>query len=1610
MTARLNWLWVVGVMILISMCCQAQQNATGRQAFGSFSGGPDIINLGNLDVSLDIPILNRQGRGIPFVFDLTYDSSLVWLPVTTGSTTSWTPQPGWGWPASVSAVGYIPSPTEFSFTIICKAYPVQTYQTITDRVYPGYVDLRGTLHHAPGLSTETITGDSSCAGGSNGSAKTDDGSGYTISISYGQTVNSATVTSKSGSTFTAPIGRGVTTLALDSNGNEITVDPATGKFYDTLSSTSPVLTVTGISPSPVNYTYSAPSGAVSVVVSYKSYPVQTHFQCSGVTDYGASSPINNYLVDKITYHDGSFYQFTYEPTVLHSPNVTGRIASITFPTGGTISYAYTGSNGGINCADGTTMGFERTTPDSSTPWQYSRSGTNPNWTTTVTDPVGTVTTYNLYQVTSTTTRGSASQDTNTYYERNHTGSGKTVLTCHNAVYSGCTTAALTLPFSQIDQYVTLGSKTSATESKFDTANGGRVTEVRQYDFGVTLGVAPPAPPSSLLLKDTTISYASLTGILDHPYQVTVKDGSGNTKAQTTFTYSDTVTGTTGTPQHTSPSGSRGNAITITSLTSGSSTLDKHFTYFDTGNVITATDVNTAVTTYVYGSATTTCGNAFPTEVDLPLSLTQQSTWNCTGAVMASSTDVNGNQTTYKYVDPNFWRLTEVDTPSGGKTAYTYNTSSPPWDVATSSKQTSTTYLTTDTVLDGLGRTSQTQLTSDPAGTDYVDTGYDALGRLYSVSNPHRSTSSPTDGTTYYTYDGLSRPYQVTFPDGNKTTTEYTNNTIDWFAEGNATAGFFQVDGLGRLTAVCERIVYPPGTQANGDTPIPTGCNPDYPSYPAFKTTYGHDVFGNITSVTQNAQNPPYASQTRSFTYDGLSRLTQEINPETGEKDYAYDTLHGGDLYTLKAGEPNHTGWVASTTTYTFDLLHRITNITYGDPYTPTKYFYWDTQSWWSGVTPNYPKGRLARQNSSACGTTCAGEEYNYDMDGNIVGKATWTPSNIGSAVASYYSYNYLDQQTSMTDIWGNVYTTSYDAAGRATSLTSSLSDSTHPPTLYTVNAYNPLGEITSGTYAHTGSGTTATAHTATFDNRGRLLTIYDAVTGGFPYSLTLTYLNGRVASANDSVNGNWSSFNYDDFNRLRSSWCSANCPDGTNAEGYNYTYDEYGNRWTQALASGSGPGLTPSYSFDINNRLTPTNCTNGADNFCYDGAGNLEYDGQGGNWAHDAEGRVFAYDTSSASDTYTSDAAGQRLERTVNGLTYDYVFDNQGHENTKGAVGFASWHWSELYLGGMHVNTYTNGSTYFSHADHLGSERMETDPTGNTNASTNTNLPFGEWTSSGMESELGFTGDLLDNPDGNVFHTPFRQLSQTQGRWMTPDPAGLAAVDITNPQTWNRYAYVANNPTSFVDLSGLVDINAAMQFFARGGGGGGWQCVSAGGMGTTFTSDGVDAVCSVINNIINGGASTLTDNGTGLPSFFTPGGGMCQLHSIPGEQFNSYYDCTGNFFSPSDPRSQLIAAQPQPRKKCYGSNSITDKAVQFFSLLRLPETWEEWVGGGVAKISFVWVAQAGAKSAGGAESLGSAAIGAGATFIGYAGSAAIIGATMADLNCQIGPVEPYTGK
>jgi RHS repeat-associated protein len=62
--------------------------------------------------------------------------------------------------------------------------------------------------------------------------------------------------------------------------------------------------------------------------------------------------------------------------------------------------------------------------------------------------------------------------------------------------------------------------------------------------------------------------------------------------------------------------------------------------------------------------------------------------------------------------------------------------------------------------------------------------------------------------------------------------------------------------------------------------------------------------------------------------------------------------------------------------------------------------------------------------------------------------------------------------------------------------------------------------------------------------------------------------------------------------------------------------------------------------------------------------------------------------------------------------------------------------------------------------------------------------------------------DLEHDSESNLEHTWFRQLSSTHGRWLTPDPY-MGSMDLTNPQSLNRYAYVQNNPLNMVDPLGL---------------------------------------------------------------------------------------------------------------------------------------------------------------------------------------------------------------
>jgi RHS repeat-associated protein len=113
----------------------------------------------------------------------------------------------------------------------------------------------------------------------------------------------------------------------------------------------------------------------------------------------------------------------------------------------------------------------------------------------------------------------------------------------------------------------------------------------------------------------------------------------------------------------------------------------------------------------------------------------------------------------------------------------------------------------------------------------------------------------------------------------------------------------------------------------------------------------------------------------------------------------------------------------------------------------------------------------------------------------------------------------------------------------------------------------------------------------------------------------------------------------------------------------------------------------------------------------------------------------------------------------------------------------------------------------YYHLDTLGSVRVVTDAHGQVVARHDF-LPFGEeWSSAGggpgtnpVDQRL-FTGQERD-AELDLGYFGARYYRANLGRFTTVDPALDIDKAIAEPQRWNRYAYVTNNPLKYVDPDG----------------------------------------------------------------------------------------------------------------------------------------------------------------------------------------------------------------
>ena len=568
------------------------------------------------------------------------------------------------------------------------------------------------------------------------------------------------------------------------------------------------------------------------------------------------------------------------------------------------------------------------------------------------------------------------------------------------------------------------------------------------------------------------------------------------------------------------------------------------------------------------------------------------------------------------------------------------------------------------------------------------------------------------------------------------------------------------------------------------------------------TFYTYDAVDRLTQVIQG-------SQTRTYTYDGLGRITKETTPEAGTVTLSYTTSGGG----LCSGDPDNicsmTDARGVVTNYSYDALGRILSRSYVVPQgsivsampnnvcTPAGSqsqanvcMYYD-----QGGKPAFALGRQTKLIDPS-----GSEVYTYDS----MGKVTQVQKTIsGTTYTLGYQYNAGGDLTQITYPSGRVVQQSYNAIGQLCEVapsTTGCATATNP--FATGYSYDAEGRASSFNY---GNGVSATL--AFSADRAQLAGL--SYKKGTQTLFSLNYLyktdstncpngaagnNGQIQCILDNVDsGRNSSYGYDALRRLTSAVTSGST--GYPQWGLRWDYDRYGNRTGQFVTNGVAPQASVSFN-------QATNQVNGA---VYDASGNLIVEplSPPNDYTYDADNRMTAYSGGGGNASYTYDDHDLRVIKAVQGGTSTvYVFSGTKvvAEYDSGAAP-ASPSREYIYASGGEATllaTISGSTTTYNHADHL-SVRLLTDGTTGQITGQEGHFPYGEaWYQVGQNNKRFFTTYERDSESG-LDYALARFYDSRVGSFCSADPV---EGNVEDPQSWNRYAYVGGDPVNVTDPEG----------------------------------------------------------------------------------------------------------------------------------------------------------------------------------------------------------------
>jgi len=584
------------------------------------------------------------------------------------------------------------------------------------------------------------------------------------------------------------------------------------------------------------------------------------------------------------------------------------------------------------------------------------------------------------------------------------------------------------------------------------------------------------------------------------------------------------------------------------------------------------------------------------------------------------------------------------------------------------------------------------------------------------------------------------------------------------------------------------------------------------------TLYTYDLNNNLTGVvTPTTQNTCNSAFSRCYTFDLLSRITSSTTPESGTT-YTYYTTSGGAVC---SGDPTavcrRTDSRSITTTYTYDNLSRLTGLDYSDS-TPDLTYSYD-QTTYNGLTITNGKNRRTGM-SDGSGLTA----WSYDQVGNVLKEQRKiTAYGLDVTKTIEYTYNKDGSIASIKYPGGRTVNYTVGNAQRPTEA-KDTTNTINYATPSSLDMYSPAGAAASIVFGYVSGG--GITETRGYNSRLRLqLTGIQALAAAsstivldlsYGYATSTILNNGNVLTQGNNLSGEsgrTQDYTYDSLNRLLTAQSQATSGGdcwgqafGNNATPPTAATDALANLFYTSSTKCSSPA--PQFAGDGYNHIS----TSG---FSYDSAGNTTGDAQW-SYTYDAENRIqTASGMSGGPYCYAYDGDGVRVAKAhANGgsctgtVAVDVLYwrniagQTIAETDSAGSTSNAYYH-EYVFFAGRRVarSDPSSGSVYYFFVDQVGSTRVVTQASG-TVCFEQDYYPYGQEIYTGTQScpqSYKFTGYERDWETG-LDYAFARYYNARLGRFMSVDPL---AGDIGDPQSLNRYAYVANNPINFTDPTGL---------------------------------------------------------------------------------------------------------------------------------------------------------------------------------------------------------------